>query len=100
MRYLDILRNLEQQKSGDSRRDEQRSGTSPSNARPAPYEINELNEKSQCQLLPGSTVKWDIPGIGRRSGEVAMAPEGGWLIVRDHSVTGELLWIKIDLLAV
>ncbi len=74
--------------------------TSPSDAGPAPYEINELNEKSQCQLLPGSTVKWESPGIGRRSGEVAMAPEGGWLIVRDRSVTGKLFWIKIDLLAV
>ncbi len=94
MRYLDILRNLEQQKSCERGRDEQRSGTSPSNARPAPDEINEKNEKRGAVLRPGMWVEWDSPLFGPCSGEVAMEPEGGWLVVREHSVTGDLALIN------
>ena len=47
-------------------------------------------------LQPGTTISWQSPLFGRVQGEVAMLPEGGWLVVRCHSVTGDLALVKLD----
>ena len=54
-------------------------------------------EKVRCftllkpqDLAPGIRVWWYSPLFGLCTGEVALAPEGGWFVVREHSVTNEL----------
>ncbi len=47
-------------------------------------------------LEPGTLVEWDSPLFGPSSGEVALSPEGGWVVVRTHSVTGNLAFVKLD----
>ena len=48
------------------------------------------------RLSPGANITWDSPLFGNCIGEVAMAPEGGWVVVRTHSVTGNLALVKLD----
>ena len=43
----------------------------------------------------GSRVAWRSPLFGTCTGRVALLPEGGWLVVRDHSSTGELALIQV-----
>ena len=42
------------------------------------------------RILLGDWIEWDNPLLGRRKGKVVMSPEKGWLVVRHHSVTGDL----------
>ena len=47
-------------------------------------------------LQPGAWVLWNSPLFGMCSGQVALAPENGWLVVQCHSVTGNLALVKVD----
>ncbi len=49
-----------------------------------------------AELQPGVWVEWESPLFGRCVGQVAMTPESGWLVVRAHSVTGDLALIHVD----
>ena len=49
-----------------------------------------------AELTTGARVMWDSPLFGQCSGEVALCPENGWLVVRGHSVTGNLALIHVD----
>ena len=49
-----------------------------------------------AELQPGVWVEWDSPLFGRCVGQVAMTPESGWLVVRHHSVTGDLALLSVD----
>ena len=44
-------------------------------------------------LVPGTHVWWYSPLFGLCTGEVALAPEGGWFVVREHSVTKQLAMV-------
>jgi hypothetical protein len=67
----------------------------------------ELNETQVLRLIAhakdrvrvltiGSCVAWDSPLFGRCTGEVTMLPEGQWLAIRGHSVTGEAVLLPLD----
>jgi len=47
-------------------------------------------------LQPGAWVSWESPLFGRGTGQIALAPENGWLVVRYHSVTGNLGLVRVD----
>ena len=47
-------------------------------------------------LEPGTMIEWDSNFLGHCLGEVAMSPEKGWVVVRTHSVTGNLALVKLD----
>jgi len=47
-------------------------------------------------LQPGAWVSWESPLFGRCTGQIALAPENSWLVVRCHSVTGDLSLVKVD----
>ena len=47
-------------------------------------------------LQPGAWVLWESPLFGRCKGQIALAPENGWVVVRCHSVTGDLSLVKVD----
>ena len=49
----------------------------------------------QGQFLPDAWIAWHSPLFGECRGQLAMAPENGWLVVRCHSVTGDLALIRI-----
>ena len=46
--------------------------------------------------FPDMWVTWTSPLFGRCSGQMAMKPENGWIVVRSHSVTGDLALINLD----
>ena len=41
-------------------------------------------------LVPGTRILWRSPLFGSCTGEVVLASEGGWVVVREHSITGRL----------
>ena len=48
------------------------------------------------KLIPGVWISWKSPLLGICNGQIAMSPEKGWLVVRRHSVTGNLALIALD----
>lgn len=49
-----------------------------------------------ADLIPGAKVFWESPLFGQCTGEIALPPENGWLVVRSHSVTGNLALVNVD----
>ena len=58
--------------------------------------VRVVNPSVVESLQPGAWVCWDSPLFGMCTGQIALAPENGWLVVRCHSVTGNLALIKVD----
>ena len=59
----------------------------------APEKVRRLALLAPPALVPGTRVRWQSPLFGLCTAEVALAPEDGWLVVREHSVTGRLALI-------
>ncbi len=49
-----------------------------------------------ADLISGAKIVWDSPIVGPCTGEIALPPENGWLVVRNHSVTGNLALVNVD----
>ncbi len=49
-----------------------------------------------ADLIPGAKIVWESPLFGQCTGEIALSPENGWLVVRSHSVTGNLALVNVD----
>jgi hypothetical protein len=49
-----------------------------------------------ADLIPGAKIVWESPLFGQCTGEIALPPENGWLVVRSHSVTGNLALVNVD----
>ena len=49
-----------------------------------------------ADLILGAKIVWESPPFGPCSGEIALPPENGWLVVRSHSVTGNLALVNVD----
>ena len=47
-------------------------------------------------LQPGAWVLCNSPLFGMCTGQIALAPENGWLVVRCHTVTGNLALVQVD----
>ncbi len=47
-------------------------------------------------LRPGVAISWHSPLFGWVTGQVAMEPENGWLVIKCHSVTGNLALVNIE----
>ncbi len=47
-------------------------------------------------LQPGVSISWHSPLFGWVTGQVAMEPEHGWLVIRGHSVTGNLALVNVE----
>ncbi len=51
---------------------------------------------SSNDLQSGVSISWYSPLFGRVHGQVAMEPENGWLVIRCHSVTGNLALVNVE----
>jgi len=51
---------------------------------------------SSDALQSGVSISWHSPMFGRVHGQVAMEPENGWLVIRCHSVTGNLALVNVE----
>ncbi len=51
---------------------------------------------SSDALQSGVSISWCSPMFGRVHGQVAMEPENGWLVIRGHSVTGNLALVNVE----
>lgn len=49
-----------------------------------------------ADLISGAKIVWESPLFGQCTGEIALPPENGWLVVRSHSVTGNLALVNVD----
>jgi len=49
-----------------------------------------------ADLILGAKIVWASPLFGQCTGEIALPPENGWLVVRCHSVTGALALVHVD----
>ncbi|MCA9423089.1 MAG: hypothetical protein KC592_18870 [Nitrospira sp.] len=49
-----------------------------------------------ADLIPGAKIFWNSPLFGQCTGEIALPPENGWLVVHSHSVTGNLALVNLD----
>lgn len=49
-----------------------------------------------ADLISGTKIFWESPLFGECTGEIALPPENGWLVVRSHSVTGNLALVNVD----
>ncbi|MDR4485125.1 MAG: hypothetical protein R3B95_18295 [Nitrospirales bacterium] len=49
-----------------------------------------------ADLISGAKIVWESPLFGKCTGEIALPPENGWLVVRSHSVTGNLALVNVD----
>ena len=49
-----------------------------------------------ADLIPGAKIVWESPIVGSCTGEIALPPENGWLVVRNHSVTGNLALVNVE----
>ena len=58
--------------------------------------VRVLDPPLLADLKNGARIVWESPLFGQCSGEVALPPEHGWLVVRSHSVTGNLALIHVD----
>ncbi len=93
MRYLDIVRNLEQQKKGNSGEDDSPLPTLSTDTAPAPYEINEKNEISVTpDLPPGTQVSWQSARFGERLGHVVLTA-GQWVLVQASAGVGTATFV-------
>ena len=62
----------------------------------APGKVRVVDPSAIESLQPGAWVFWESSLFGRCTGQIALAPENGWLVVRCHSVTGDLSLVKVD----
>ncbi len=61
-----------------------------------PDKVRLYHPPSSDDLQPGMSISWDSPLFGRVHGQVAMEPENGWLVIRCHSVTGNLALVNVE----
>ena len=62
----------------------------------APGKVRVLAPPILADLISGAKIVWDSPIVGPCTGEIALPPENGWLVVRNHSVTGNLALVNVD----
>ena len=62
----------------------------------APGKVRVLDPPILADLTRGARVIWESPLFGQCSGEIALLPENGWVVVHCHSVTGNVALVHLD----
>ncbi len=88
-------------RSGISQADERTAHSTPqpiqANPLLPPDAMPETTEKPDLATVrEGQRIWWASPLFGEATGIVALGPDRGWVVVRQHSVTGDLALVKLD----